>query len=287
MVDGRKVILVVGANGRSGGMVARYLARNGFTVRALSRSESAGAKARANGASEVAMGDLRDPASLDAALQGVDGVFHVGPPFAFDEAQMGVSMVRSAERAGVRKFVFSAAIHPANGLSNHASKLPVIEAVTRSRMDFTILYPATYYQNLDASWGNVVTSGVFVEPFPGDVRIARVDYRDVAQVVVEAFHSDRLAYGSFELCADEMPDRPEIAALMSEALGHTIIAAEVRFEAWAAALQPSPPPDLFKQLEIVYRSYAQFGSPGNSLVLRSILGRKPRTLGEYFRELAG
>src|SRR5919109_791911 len=198
-------ILVIGAAGRTGGLVAQELARRGADVRALLRNRNAAAAAQANGASEIIIGDLRDPDSLKEAVAGADGVFHIGPAFAPDESEMGTAMVEAARRAGVRKFVFSSVIHPNNArLANHASKLPVEEAILMSRMEYTILYPATFYQNIAPAWEAIIRTGVFAEPFPKSVKLARVDYRDVAEVAAEALMGDRLAYGSFELCAGQM-----------------------------------------------------------------------------------
>lgn len=286
MTDERKTILVVGALGRSGGFVARSLSVQGFAVRALIRTQGSAPKAMANGAAAIAIGDLRDAASLDAALDGVYGVYHVGPPFAADEAEMGIAMVQAAKRAKIRKFVFSAVIHPANGLSNHASKLPVEENILKSNLDYTILYPATHFQNFAAGWSAIANSGVYAEPYRPEARLARVDYRDVADVVAQAFLDDRLSYGSFELAADGLPDRTQIAALMTETLGRPVAVATPDFAQWAEALALPLNAAQLKELEKVYESYSDYGSPGNSLTLRAILGRAPRTLKGYFAELA-
>ncbi|MBN9233641.1 MULTISPECIES: NmrA family NAD(P)-binding protein [Phyllobacteriaceae] len=282
----RKTVLVVGASGRSGGYVAAELARRGVIVRALVRNEAAAHSARNNGASEIVDGDLRDAESLDAALRGVHGVYYVGPPFVADEPALGIAMVHAAKRAGVGKFVFSSVIHPANGLANHASKLPVEEALLRSNLDYTILYPATLFQNIAPAWRAIVRDSMFVEPFSNTARLARVDYRDVAEVAAEALTDDRLAYGSFELAADGMYNRVEIAAMMSAVLGRSIEAVERSFEEWAAVARPPFEGEALQQLARVFESYSAFGSAGNSLTLRTILGREPRTLRQYFEELA-
>lgn len=63
------MILVVGATGELGGRIARRLAR-GERVRALVRDAGAAGPLRAAGI-EIAVGDLRRPATLPRALQGV------------------------------------------------------------------------------------------------------------------------------------------------------------------------------------------------------------------------
>lgn len=287
MSASKPTILVIGAAGRAGGLVAAALTRRGATVRALLRHPNTAGAARANGATEIAIGDLRDPGSVLEAAKGAHGVFHVGPAFVPDEAEVGVTMVEAAQRSGVRKLVFSSVIHATNGgLANHASKLPVETAIFRSRMEYTILYPATFFQNIAPAWDAIVSAGLFAEPFPKDVKLARVDYRDVADVAAEALTTDRLAYGSFELCSDEMLSRTDITRIMSEVLGRSIAAAEPSFAEWATAARLPYDDRQKKLLANVFRSYAEHGSAGNSLTLRAILGREPRTLRRYIEELA-
>lgn len=280
-------ILVVGAAGRFAGLVVPELARRGAVVRGLVRSDAKAAVARAGGTAEIAFGDLRDGPSLDAALRGVDGVFHIGPAFAPDEADLGIAMVEAARRAGVRRFVFSSVIQATNTtLANHTSKIPVEASLYGSGMQYTILQPTNLMQNIGAAWSGVLASGVFGEPFPKTARVARVDYRDVAEAAATALTGDRLAYGSFELCADGRPDREEIAALMGAALGRPVAATEPSFDEWVTAARPPYAPRQLAMLEAVFAHYAAHGQPGNSLVLRAILGRAPRSLERYIAELA-
>jgi uncharacterized protein YbjT (DUF2867 family) len=51
-------------------------------VRALVHDPAKADRVRELGADEAVAGDLRDRASIDAALTGVDAVFHVTPAFA-------------------------------------------------------------------------------------------------------------------------------------------------------------------------------------------------------------
>ena len=293
-------ILVIGAAGRFGGLVAAELARRGATVRALLRDPASAAAARANGASEIAIGDLRRPDRrvqalavqqrpdrLRPALTGIDGVFHIGPAFVADEAELGVALVDVARLSGVRKIVFSSVIHPTNGdLANHRSKLPVEQAIFTSGLDYTLLYPATVFQNLAAAWPAIVATGVFAEAFSADAALARVDYRDVAEVAAEALTGDRLSGGAFELCADEILNRHHIAALIGEVLGRPIEAAELGFREWTQLARPPYDAHQLAQLERVFASYSRYGSRGNSLTLNAILKRPPRTMRAYVQHLA-
>ncbi|MEA1832172.1 NmrA family NAD(P)-binding protein [Methylobacterium durans] len=287
MSDEVRKVLVVGAAGRFAGLVVSALAEKGIAVRGLVRDEAAAAAARSRGAAEIATADLRDPKSLDAAIRGVGGIFHIGPAFAPDEAKLGINMVDAAQRAGVEKFVFSSVIQPTYvKLPNHASKIPVEEALFGSDLEYTILRPTNFYQNMTPAWPAILADGAFGEPFSKTARIARVDYRDVAEAAAIAFNTGRLAYGAFDLCADGSPSREDTVAVMSEVLGRRIVATEPSFDEWVARAN-LPYDDAQKQiLRQVYAHYAAHGSPGNSLTLRAILGREPRSLYAFIKELA-
>lgn len=276
-------VLVVGATGRNSGLVVPELTRRGVAVRAMVRRADQKAGALAAGSQEAVVADLRDPASLAAAVDGVDGVFHVNPAFAADEAAMGVSMVRAARAAGVRRFVFSSVYHPSiSAMVNHAAKQPVEEALYESGLQFTILQPAMFMQNLAGALPAAARSGVFSMPFSKHAKVCYVDYRDVAEAAALGLTGDTLAYGTFELCAPGMVDRVEIAALMSTALGRTITAEE------SPPRDPGPDADAMQQgLARMTRHYDQHGFPGgNGLVLGAVLGRPPRTLQEFLVEHA-
>ncbi|KAG1242950.1 hypothetical protein G6F65_022726 [Rhizopus arrhizus] len=73
-------------------------------------------------------------------------------------------------------------------------------------------------QNIGLAWPSIRDHSRFGEPFPKDTRIARVDYRDVAEIAAIALTEDRLAFATLELCAG-MYSRMEIVAALSEALG--------------------------------------------------------------------
>lgn len=277
-------VLVVGATGRLAGLMVPALARRGVRVRGLVRDEGRAEQVRARGAAEIAVGDLRDQDSLTVAARGVDGVFHIGPAFHRDETRLGLNMVAAAAAAGVRNFVFSGVIHPANGLWNHSTKLPVERAIYASGMRFTILRPARFYQNIGRLWPTIVGTGAFGEPFARTAKIGWVDYRDVVEVAAMALTDDRLAYGGFELCAG-IADRADMVTAMRDVLGRQIDVTEPSFDAWAGGSRlPFDEWQLDRMAEM-FAHYDEHGLPGNSLVLSTLLGRPPTSFRRYLEDL--
>lgn len=279
--------LVIGATGRFARLVVPELHARGATIRALIRDPSKLGNLSATGPVELAVGDLRDGGSISAALQDVSGVFYLGPAFAPDEAAMGTALVRAAIQRGVQKFVFSSVNQPTNvHLANHASKIPVEEALYNSKLEYTILHPGNFMQNFTGAWRSIVDSGVFAEPFSKTARIARVDYRDVAEVAAIALTTDRLKYASLELFSDGIYSREDVAGMMTGASGKPITAAEISFEEWQKRSGLAYSEEQFQVMSKVFDYYDKFGLGGNSVTLRAALGREPRTLRKFIDELA-
>ncbi|MEZ4240545.1 MAG: NAD-dependent epimerase/dehydratase family protein [Myxococcota bacterium] len=105
-------VLVTGATGKVGSRLARRLARRGDRVRALVRDA---ARADLGDSVALAVGDLLDPPSLAAAVEGVDVVMHCAAFFrgATPEQAHAVNdggtrhLAEAARAAGVRRFVFT------------------------------------------------------------------------------------------------------------------------------------------------------------------------------------
>ncbi len=107
-------VFVTGGTGFVGEAILSRLLADGRSVRALTRSDDGAARLKAWGAEPV-RGDILDPASLRAAMDGCDIVYHVAGLNAFclpDPSQLylmnvtgTLNVVRTAGAAGVRRIV--------------------------------------------------------------------------------------------------------------------------------------------------------------------------------------
>ena len=113
------ITLVTGAAGFLGSHIARQLVARGETVRVLMRSSSSN-RAISDLSLEYVTGDLRDIASLDRAVQGVDRVFHVAADYRlwarksreiYDSNVGGTkNLLDAAKRAGVKQLVYTSTV---------------------------------------------------------------------------------------------------------------------------------------------------------------------------------
>jgi len=111
--------LVTGATGFVGAAVAQALERAGWSVRVLVRPSSDRTNL-ARLAAEQVLGDLREPASLEAALAGCEALFHVAADYrlgARDPQELYRSNVEgtravleAAQRAGVRRVIYTSSV---------------------------------------------------------------------------------------------------------------------------------------------------------------------------------
>jgi uncharacterized protein YbjT (DUF2867 family) len=142
--------LVVGGTGQLGGMIARQLLQHDTDVRVLVRPNSAYQPLVDAGALPV-FGDLKDPASLDAAVQGVDVVITTANAVAATgpdtiesvDLQGNRDLIDAARAAGVGRFIFTSALGstPESPVPFMRAKGLTEEHLRASGMPFTILAP--------------------------------------------------------------------------------------------------------------------------------------------------
>jgi uncharacterized protein YbjT (DUF2867 family) len=145
--------LVVGASGLLGGKIATGLLDRGDDVRVLCRDPASVAALEAAGAEPVT-GDLKDPASLRAACEGVDTVLTTAnaaqrsgdDTIESVDRHGNVALIDAAAEAGVERFVFVSAL-----AADAASPVPLLAAkgateqrLQASGMTWTVLRPDTF-----------------------------------------------------------------------------------------------------------------------------------------------
>ena len=121
------LVFVTGATGFLGSHVARVLAEQGAQLRLLVRPSS-DLRNIADLNAERVVGDLREPASFEKALDGCDAVFHVAADYRLwvrDPDQMYRSNVEgtrgllaAAKKHGVRRVVYTSSVATMGFTSN-------------------------------------------------------------------------------------------------------------------------------------------------------------------------
>ena len=130
----RGPVLVTGVTGFTGGHLARHLLGHGAPVRGLVRPGSRDrAGPLANDGVAIAPGDLTDPASLRAACDGIDIVYHIAATYRTAgqsdtvyhavNAEGTRALIDAARAAGVRRLVHCST----GGVHGHVERPPANE----------------------------------------------------------------------------------------------------------------------------------------------------------------
>ncbi|MFD9718070.1 NAD(P)H-binding protein [Streptomyces sp. NPDC059076] len=172
-------ILVTGATGHVGRHVVRRLVAAGQPVRALTRDVGA---AKFPAGVTAFEGDLLQPATLRAALTGVERMY------LFPVAETAREVALLAASLGVRRIVVlsSDAVTDGSDPSGHRDVEEAVEAVEAAGVEWTHLRPGEFAVNKLSLWEHSIRTGAVVRSaYPGAMG-APVHEDDVAAVAVAA-----------------------------------------------------------------------------------------------------
>ena len=263
------MILVTGATGTIGGHVVRLLTERGVPFRAMSRKPADLANA--------VRADFTDPASLAAAVAGVDAVFLVTVP-PEPSAEHDVALVAAAKTAGVRKIVKLSAIgsgEPFAGRIVGAWHVAAEEAIAASGLAWTILRPPSFASNL--RWYSLT------EPLPnilGAARQAVVDPRDVAAVAVAALLDPAHDGRRYDVTGPELLTFPEQAAILGRVLDQQVKTIDVDVRDQLAGM----PEEAIAQVALGAKWARAGGAEYVTEHVRRILGRPAGTFEQWVRD---
>lgn len=148
--------LVIGATGSLGGLISHRLLNAGAPTRALVRERSDYSSLHRGGA-EVALGDLKNPRSLDRACMGVERIIATATAAARGgedtieavDHQGYSDLIATAIAAGVERFIFISAhgFGPDSPVALARAKAATEESLTASGLDYTVLRPALFMES--------------------------------------------------------------------------------------------------------------------------------------------
>lgn len=284
------MILVTGASGNSGLRVVRELAARGADVRAMVGREASLPRVREAGARQALVARFDDPASIDAALRGASAVYHVCPPMSDAEVAIGQRMIESARRAGVRRFVFQSLVHAqVDALAHHRDKRVVEGLLCESDLDYIILQPTMFMQNLAWEWAAVRDEGVYRQPYSPTVRMSLLDLDDMAQAAAVVLTEPGWEGGCYELCSGDNLTREQMAQVLSDVLGRPVRAERGERDAWVASARRLGTRTEWQIARVLamFDHYDRHGlSGGNGRVLQMILGRPPTSYRAFAQRFA-
>lgn len=269
------MILVTGATGKTGQAVLRALLAAGAATRAFARKP-------AENASETMLGNLSDPAAAARALQGIEALYFIAPNVHPHEQELAASWIAAAAKAaGLRRFVYHSVLFPQiEAMPHHWQKLRVEEELIQSELDFTILQPASYMQNVLPYLPAMREQGEYALPYSPHALFSPVDLADVAAAAATVLQQPGHNGAVYQLAGPETLSSAQMAELVGQRIGRPVAARRLPLAEWQAANR-SLPPYALDTLSAMFAYYNAHGFAASSAQLTALLGYEPGTFADF------
>lgn len=217
------MILVAGGTGRLGGLVANQLVEARQEVRVLSRGLKVD-PAPLDDRIEVVVGDVRDPASLEPALEGVETVVSAVQGFAGPDGVTpatvdrdgNLNLVSAAERVGADVVLVSVlGAGPDSPMELCRMKHAAEQRLATSMAGWTVVRPEAYTETwLELLERTAGRSGRPVVLGRGDRPVRWVSVHDVAELVTHAVLHPGVRGRVLEVCGPDPVSLYDLAAML-------------------------------------------------------------------------
>jgi uncharacterized protein YbjT (DUF2867 family) len=264
--------------------VARLRERDVLT-RVLTRSPE---KHREDGV-EFVKGDLEKAGTLAPAFAGADRIYLLTPLHP-KEAELGVAAIRAAVDAGAERIVLQT-VHQAEAaphVPHFASKLEMVQAVRESGVPWVDLAPNSFFQNDLRYRAALVDNGVYPQPI-GNRGASRVDVRDIADAALALLLGDGHEGRTIPVVGPDPLTGEWTAEVWSDHLGRSVRYIGDDLEAWSTQARGVLPDWMVVDLAMMYRHFQEKGlvaTEGELDQIRDLLGREPRSFGDFAAETA-
>jgi len=204
------MILVTGATGNIGSALVARLLESGAQVRALVRSAPKAPKGV-----EAAVGDFDKPATLEAAMKGVDKVFMLAA------GAQEPATIAAAERAGVKHLVMLSSLGVVEMIASGPMHIGGEKALQASKLAWTILRPHEFMTNA-LQWVPTVRSQGVIYRASGSGGAPMIDPRDIADVAAKVLTSEGHESKIYALTGPEVLIGDDLARCLSDAIGKPV-----------------------------------------------------------------
>jgi uncharacterized protein YbjT (DUF2867 family) len=282
------MIFVIGGTGTIGQSLLSELAARGAPARVLVRTEAKAVAVEERGFEAVG-GDIEQPGELEAALAGAEAVFLLSPQHP-RQAELQNGVVDAAKRAGVPRIVKvsgSSAVTGEQSISFAGRAHAETETRIRdSGLRHTFLRPSYFMQNLLTA-AEPIRNGILPIAL-GDAHVAMVDTRDVGTAAAEILLGDGRHDGQvYDLTGPESLDLAEVAARLSQTLGHEVRYSNPPLEAAAEAMRGRGAPEwLIEHIQQILTIMRTGAAAETSPTVEEIVGSPPRSIDDFARDYA-
>jgi NAD(P)H dehydrogenase (quinone) len=282
---------VVGATGNTGRAVVKELKALGENPVCIVRNADK-AKEVLGADTKTAVAELDDRAGLQKALAGVKRVFIVtGHNPKSDEQQINV--IEAAKAAGAEYIVKVSGgrdvIGPDVESVNGQAHYKIEEHLKKSGLQWTILSPGLFMQNIMGQAASIKNDGKIVQPWPKDLPVALIDVRDTGALGARVLRDPAKHAGKMYVFSGVSTTFGEFAKVIGEAIGKPLTYVEVTLEQAEAVMKSRNMPDwLVAHLVSIARAGGKGAfSKENTQPIRDIVGREPITTRQFVQDYKG
>lgn len=280
------MILVTGASGKTGRTITSALSAHGMDVRAIVRKNNQVDQLKKLGAKEVIVADLLDSEKMDEVFFGTTAIYHICPNMHPQEEEIGQLMIRSAQKNHLKHFVYHSVLHPqVEAMPHHWKKMRVEDQIFKIKMPFTILQPAAYMQNVLGYLDDMLKTSEYRIPYSTSSRTSMIDLNDLAEVVVKVLSEPGHENAIYELASSEAFSALDVATVVASVTGKLILAGTLDRANWEKDARKAGMSDYaVDTLLKMFQYYEENDFIGNSNQLTWLLGRKPNSFKQFFRQ---
>jgi NAD(P)H dehydrogenase (quinone) len=213
---------VTGATGKLGRLVLDELLTktDAKDVVALARDPSALADYIAKGV-QVRQADYDDPASLDAALQGVDRVLMISGNAVGQRERQHSAVIEAAKKAGVSYLAYTSVLNAqASKLALATEHVLTENLLAKSGLNYDVLRMPWYSENYTGALAPAIEHGA-IYGATGDGRLSTASRADLAGGAVGALLNSP-GGKVYELAGDQSWSMPEFAAEVGRLAGKPV-----------------------------------------------------------------
>jgi NAD(P)H dehydrogenase (quinone) len=276
------MIAVTGANGQLGRLVLKHLVeQTSQPIRALVRSPEK-AQDLASARISVVKGDYDDPASLSAALQGVDRLLMISGSEVGKRGPQHAAVIDAAKAAGVRFIAYTSLLNvPKSSLILAQEHVVTETLLAESGIAHAVLRNGWYVENFAGTVAAALAHGAVVGA-AGDGRFSAAGREDYAEAAARLIAGDDLSTRVLELGGRAAFTLADLAAEISRQSGREIPFTNLPEETYAGILVQAGLPEGFaKALADADRGAAAGELETASTDLEDLTGHPARTLSDF------
>ncbi|HTW63087.1 MAG TPA: NmrA family NAD(P)-binding protein [Bryobacteraceae bacterium] len=297
-------ILVTGASGgtqgSTGRLITSLLLQQGIPVRAFVHKLDSRSDALRQQGAEVVEGDLLNPASVQAAMRNVKRAYFTYP--VTDGLLEAATIFAAAARNAALELLVNNSQYqgrpgdPAfRGLTHAASFRNLQHRLADRIFDWAEvgavhLQAPPYYENVRALVSRSVAeqSAVFLPWGENTTVIPLVGAQDVSRVAAALLANPGTPSQSAYPLIGETPTVGDVTDVLGRAIGRPIRYMAVTDEQWASAVNERLGPHALDHLSHLWQIFRRGEERYQTTdAIRTVTGRNPQTLEEFFRENAG